>query len=152
MRFRIGELDAWIEGAPEHRPVVVITSNSEKSLPEPFLRRCVFHHIKSPDDARRREIVARRCHPFVRREAAFEEAMRLFDRLHDRLGRPPGTAELLAWLTALEDEAKRAELRQAAGTPLTSLKGILEPSLGTLAKTKEDLDRAREVVEMESLG
>ena len=133
MRFRIGELDTWVEGAPEHRPIVVITSNSEKSLPEPFLRRCVFHHIKSPDDARRREIVARRRHPFVRREAAFEEAMRLFERLHSSLGRPPGTAELLAWLTALEDEAKRAELRQPANTPVTSLKGLFEPSLGTLA-------------------
>src|SRR5262249_37805626 len=80
MRFRINELDAWVNGAPALLPVVVITSNSEKSLPEPFLRRCVFHHIKSPDDARRREILSRRQHPFTRRGPVFEEAMRLFDR------------------------------------------------------------------------
>lgn len=43
MRFRVKETDAWVEGDPNHRPVAVITSNSEKSLPEPFLRRCAFH-------------------------------------------------------------------------------------------------------------
>jgi MoxR-like ATPase len=152
MRFRIRELDAWVDGAPERRPIVVITSNSEKSLPEPFLRRCVFHHIRSPDDARRRDIVSRRQHPFAQRSELFDGAMRFFDVLHGspehppELGRPPGTAELLAWLTVLEERASRPK-----GEVLRGLKGIVRHTLGTLAKTKEDMERAEAVMVREGL-
>jgi len=152
MRFRIGELNGWINGTPEHRPIVVITSNSEKSLPEPFLRRCVFHYIKTSDDRRRRQIVARRQHPFAARGPLFEQAMRLFDRLHDSLGRPPGTAELLAWLTVLEEQAAHTQAQLAQGQQLQSLKGLVQQTLGTLAKTKEDLDRAGAAVLAEGLS
>jgi len=137
MEFRIRELDAVIAGEPKLRPVVVITSNSEKSLPEPFLRRCVFHHIKSPDDRRRRDIIERRKHPFARRGPLYDEAMRFFDRLNV-LSRAPGTAELLAWLTALE---RVVQQQQTGGQrPLASLKGMIKPSLGALAKTNDDLE------------
>jgi MoxR-like ATPase len=141
MEFRIRELDAEIAGEPKKRPVVVITSNSEKSLPEPFLRRCVFHHIKAPDDQRRREIIERRKHPFADRGPLYDEAMRFFNRLRV-LSRAPGTAELLAWLTALE---KAVRQQQAGGPhPVASLKGLIRPNLGTLAKTKDDLDLAEQ--------
>src|ERR1700730_1708267 len=82
MQFRIREIDAVIAGEPKLRPILVITSNSEKSLPEPFLRRCVFHHIRSPDDQRRREIIERRQHPFVQRKELFDGAMQFFALLH----------------------------------------------------------------------
>jgi MoxR-like ATPase len=140
MRFHIQELGTWIEGEATLRPIVVITSNSEKSLPEPFLRRCVFHHIRSPDDARRREIVERRQHPFAERTHLYDQAMRFFDRL-STLSRTPGTAELLAWLTALEDAVKRQESKDNT-KPLRSLKGIIKPILGILAKTRDDVDLA----------
>jgi MoxR-like ATPase len=144
MEFRIRELDAVIAGEPQSRPIVVITSNSEKSLPEPFLRRCVFHHIKSPDDRRRRDIVGRRKHPFASRTALFDEAMQFFERLR-ALSRAPGTAELLAWLTAMEASVRRREAKLKQ--PVTSLKGLVKPSLGTVAKTKDDLDLAeREMI------
>jgi MoxR-like ATPase len=147
MAFRIRELDAVIAGEPKLRPVVVITSNSEKSLPEPFLRRCVFHHIKSPDDRRRREIIERRKHPFARRGPLYDEAMQFFERLRV-LSRAPGTAELLAWLTALEHVVQQ---QQAGGQrPLSSLKGMLKPSLGALAKTNDDLELAER--EMRAAG
>lgn len=148
MRFRITELNGPVEGTAAHRPVVIITSNSEKSLPEPFLRRCVFHHIASPNEARRREIVERRGHPFAKRGPLFEHAMRLFDRLHASLGRPPGTAELLAWLTALEHEVARMPVSEQP----QSLAKIVPHTLGTLAKTKEDLDRAATAVAAEGLS
>jgi MoxR-like ATPase len=158
MRFRIKELDIWVEGSHENRPIVVITSNSEKSLPEPFLRRCVFHHIRSPDDARRREIVKRRQHPFAARRELFNAAMGFFDLLHgsaDRpseLSRPPGTAELLAWLTVLEDKATK-ELPEAAEVPEggQQFKRIVRHTLGTLAKTREDFERAEAVLRREGL-
>ncbi|MED5621949.1 AAA family ATPase [Ideonella sp. BN130291] len=134
MKFLVREADAWITGNPALRPVVIITSNSEKSLPEPFLRRCVFHHIKAPDDAMRRRIVVGRMHPFAARSQAFDWAMRLFDRLSGNLGRPPGTAELLAWLTVLEERARTLPLARPAE--------LAAGTLGALAKTREDLDRA----------
>jgi MoxR-like ATPase len=140
LEFRIRELDAEIYGSPDLRPVVIITSNSEKSLPEPFLRRCVFHHIDAPDDKRRRDIVTRRNHPFAARGSLYNEALSYFARLRI-LSRPPGTAELLAWLTALEENVVSQEARRGRGSVRT-LKGVLRPTLGTLAKTKEDLDLA----------
>lgn len=136
MRFELRELDVQVQGEASLRPLVVITSNSEKSLPEPFLRRCVFHHIETPDADARKEIIQRRQHPFAQRGDAFQQAMRLFDHLCGELGRAPGTAELLAWLTTLEARALRDPeagfLQWSIGT------------LGTLAKTKEDLGRAED--------
>lgn len=151
MRFRINELNAWVNGQPEHRPIIVVTSNSEKSLPEPFLRRCVFHHIKSPDDERRRLIVARRMHPFAKRGDLFNKAMRYFEGLHGILSRTPGTAELLAWLTVLEENVSQAENRHRDGVPSPDIKTLMRSTLGTLAKTKEDLMRAEQVLESEKL-
>lgn len=139
MRFQIRELDTWVVGDPALRPVVVMTSNSEKSLPEPFLRRCVFHHIAMPDDAARRRIVQRRMHPFAQRGALFDHAMQLFDQLSGELGREPGTAELLAWLTALEQRAAAPSTPDAAPV---ALRELARDTLGALAKTTEDIARA----------
>lgn len=61
MRFRVRELDSdFIEASPEHRPVVVITSNSERELPKPFLRRCVYYHMRIPEENALERIVAAR--------------------------------------------------------------------------------------------
>lgn len=137
MKFWIREIDVWIQGDPALRPVVIIASNSEKNLPEPFLRRCVFHHIAKPDADARRAIVERRMHPFARHSILFDAAMRLFDRLANELGRAPGTAELLAWLTVLQarwDAAGEDDRKQFAN--------LAKGSLGVLAKTDVDLERA----------
>ena len=74
----------------------------------------------------------------MQRETLFQQAMAFFERVHDQLSRAPGTAELLAWLDALDGAVARAEA--APGAPkLVTLKGRLQPSLGILAKTEEDL-------------
>jgi MoxR-like ATPase len=151
MGFWIRELDVNVKGSVSLRPAVVITSNSEKSLPEPFLRRCVFHHIRSPDDTRRREIVRLRRHPFAQRTLLYEQAMHFFNRLHGALGRSPGTAELLAWLTILEDHVTRVSATDG-GQPPSSLKGLLRSTLVTIAKTREDLDRAEQVLALPGAG
>lgn len=142
MRFDIPELRVTVEGDPANRPIVVITSNSEKSLPEPFLRRCVYHHIPAPDAKRRREIVERRRAPFAQRGGLFDEAMTLFGRVHGSLGRAPGTAELLAWLDVLETLVRRAEAAGGAVAALETEPAILRASLRALAKTQEDLESA----------
>jgi hypothetical protein len=77
----------------------------------------------------------------------FDQAMRYFDRL-TVLSRAPGTAELLAWLTALEHGVKDQEKQQGANSVKT-LTGLIKPALGTLAKTKEDLELAgRELINL----
>jgi MoxR-like ATPase len=140
MQFRIHEIDLTVHGDPTMRPIVVVTSNSERSLPEPFLRRCVFHHIDAPDDSSRRKIVAARFHTFVK-NPHFDGAMEYFDELSARLGRVPGTAELLAWLTILDSKSN-----QASGEP-TTLRNLARGTLGALAKTREDLELAKVALE-----
>jgi MoxR-like ATPase len=149
MEFRIPELGTEVTGNTAHRPVVVITSNSERVLPEPFLRRCVFHHIQAPDARRRQQIINRRNPPFAERVILMGEAMDFFERLRGELGRTPGTSELLAWLDALENQVRRAEATE--GRLPASIKGLVEPTLGVLAKTKEDLERAVAVMTVANL-
>jgi MoxR-like ATPase len=149
MEFDIPEVSVRVTGDPERRPVVVITSNTEKALPEPFLRRCVFHHIEAPGAERRMEIIAKRRHPFAVREALFGQAMAFFERIYDQLSRAPGTAELLAWLDVLDGIVARAQADP--GSPkLSTLQGRLLPSLGVLAKTEEDLRKL--TVELSQAG
>jgi MoxR-like ATPase len=147
MEFRITELGAVIRGDPRHRPVVVITSNSDKSLPEPFLRRCVYHHIPSPNANRRKEIVDLRRPRLIEREILFASAMQVFEQLRDRIGvrgRPPGTAELLAWLDVV-DSLYPAEMSDLHQSP----EG-LKASLGALGKTKDDLTLMYEILQLPS--
>ena len=99
MRFHIPELDETYTA--QHRPIVIITSNAEKDLPDAFLRRCVFHHIQFPSRDRMREIVAVH-HPQLD-EALLDGAMDRFYavRKTDGLRKKPSTSELLDWLVVL---------------------------------------------------
>lgn len=119
---------------PDRRPVVVITSNSEKQLPDPFLRRCVYHHIEFPED-RILEIVAARLRGLPLESPGFEGARRFFFALRDRsagLAKKPSTSELLDWLRALGNEGLDA------GRPFEEQRELARGCLGTLAKTEAD--------------
>jgi MoxR-like ATPase len=106
--FQIPELhNIHIEAAVRFRPVVIITSNLEKSLPDAFLRRCLFYHIPFPDAERLEEIVLARASgllgaateaPLVNDMLAFFTSLR---RPNSPLRRPPGTTELLNWIIAM---------------------------------------------------
>jgi MoxR-like ATPase len=119
-------------GAPP--PVVVITSNSERRLPEPFLRRCIFHHIELTEDLLRRAVAARagdfpRLDPEVR-----EAALRRFLELRGLgLRKRPATAELLVWLTLLSAQGGH-RASDLLGCPLRDL-----PALAALVKDRDDL-------------
>lgn len=138
LEFSIPELrKAPVRADPELRPVVVITSNSEKQLPDPFLRRCVYHHIDFPED-RITQIVGGRLRELPLDAPAFEAARQFFFKLRDAgLAKKPSTSELLDWLRALA----RAGLDPAAD--LGSQRKVAEACLGTLAKTEADVARAR---------
>lgn len=116
------------------RPVVIITSNNEKELPDAFLRRCFFHYIRFPDKAEMQAIV--RLHYPTLKDALLEEAMALFFELRDVEGlrKKPSTSELLDWIRLLlADDIAPEAMR-------TREPGKLVPALyGALLKTEQDL-------------
>jgi len=99
MSFHIPETDETIVAL--HRPIVVITSNAEKELPDPFLRRCIFHYIEFPDPALMEEIV--KVHFPDIQDNVLREALKTFYRLReiDEFRKKPSTAELIDWIQAL---------------------------------------------------
>jgi MoxR-like ATPase len=137
-QFRIPELDRTVslprDAAP---PVLVITSNSERKLPEPFLRRCIFHHIELTEALVRSAVAARKAAfpglPDNTREAAIKRFLELREK---PLRKKPATAELLVWLILLGMKGeKAADLERA---PLAEL-----PALGALIKDRDDRDALR---------
>jgi len=100
MRFRIQETGEEIIAS--ERPIVVITSNNEKELPDPFLRRCVFHFIDFPDPELMRRIVEVH-HPALD-QALCDQTLRCFYELRKvpRLRKRPSTSELVDWIAVLK--------------------------------------------------
>jgi MoxR-like ATPase len=111
------------------RPIVIITSNAEKELPDPFLRRCVFHYIQFPDEELMAQIV-RVHHPDVA-DKLLGQCLEKFYWLRDLPGlrKRPSTSELIDWIGALI----------AAGIPPKRIQREI-PFLGTLIKKPEDMD------------
>ena len=131
MRFHINETNE--EVSARHRPVVIITSNNEKELPDAFLRRCVFHFIDFPDEALMQRIV-RVHHPHLE-EQLLTQALGVFYELRKvgRLRKRPSTSELIDWL---------ATLRSAGLTEVLMEKNL--PFLGALLKKEQDLQAFQE--------
>src|SRR5512139_4136163 len=127
MRFRIDETGQ--EYAAKERPIVVITSNNEKELPDAFLRRCVFHYIQFPDRALMAEIVKVH-HPDIT-DRVLDNALEVFFGLRQtpKLRKKPSTSELIDWICALKK----------AGVDLARVSGGI-PFLGTLLKTEQDVE------------
>jgi MoxR-like ATPase len=126
MRFRV--METGDEVVAKHRPVVVITSNNEKELPDAFLRRCVFHFIDFPDVDLMRRIVAVH-HPGLD-SALAEQALKVFYELRGftRLRKRPSTSELIDWIAVLKSQ----------GVTDVKLDEHL-PFLGALLKKEQDL-------------
>jgi MoxR-like ATPase len=126
MRFRVSETGD--EVIARERPVVVITSNAEKELPDAFLRRCVFHYIEFPE----RDLMARivRVHHPDLGNKLLDEALRAFYALRDVQGlrKRPSTSELIDWI---------AVLRRAGIASVELEEGM--PFLGALLKREQDL-------------
>jgi len=127
MSFYIPETDETISAI--HRPVVIITSNNEKELPDAFLRRCIFHYIDFPDPALMEEIV--RVHFPNIKSNLLKDALETFYSLRkiDDLRKKPSTSELIDWIQAL----------MASGLDGKIKDGEI-PFLGTLIKKENDLD------------
>jgi MoxR-like ATPase len=132
MEFSVYETGETIRAA--RRPVVVITSNNEKELPDAFLRRCFFHYIRFPDTPTMRAIVEAH-YPGIKRRLV-EEAMRIFFELRETPGlkKKPSTSELLDWLKLLLNEDISPELLRE-----TDAKRLIPPLHGALLKNEQDV-------------
>ena len=126
MEFYIPETKETI--AAQQRPIVIITSNAEKELPDAFLRRCVFHYIAFPDQEMMRDIV--HAHDPDIEDHLLELAMRAFYQVRDlpTVAKKPSTSELLDWLQAL----------RLGGVDPEKIEAEL-PYAGILLKKNEDL-------------
>ncbi len=126
MRFRISETNEDV--VAKDRPVVIITSNNEKELPDAFLRRCVFHFIDFPSKELMLDIV-RVHHPNLAREM-IEQMMTVFYEIREMrsLRKRPSTSELIDWIAVLK----------SAGIDAVKLERQL-PFLGALLKKEQDL-------------
>ncbi|WP_438986628.1 AAA family ATPase, partial [Marivivens donghaensis] len=109
-----------------NRPIVIITSNNEKELPDAFLRRCFFHYIRFPDADTLRQIVSVH-HPDIKADLLSTALTRFFEvRETPGLKKKPSTSEVLDWLKLLLAEDLSAEdLRQDSGNALPKLHGAL---------------------------
>jgi MoxR-like ATPase len=124
MEFYVYETGETVKA--RHRPIIIITSNNEKELPDAFLRRCFFHYIRFPDEATLRQIVAVH-HPGIK-DALLSTALTQFYEIRDQAGlkKKPSTSEVLDWLKLLLAEDLSAEdLRRDGGSLLPKLYGAL---------------------------
>ena len=129
------------------RPVVMITSNNEKELPDAFLRRCFFHYIKFPDKDTMQKIVDVHF-PGLKKEL-LKESMEVFFQMRDLPGlkKKPSTSELLDWLKLLlaEDIPPEALKNQ-------DKKAVIPPLAGALLKNEQDVQLFERLVFMARAG
>ncbi|WP_299774534.1 MoxR family ATPase [uncultured Tateyamaria sp.] len=124
MEFFVYETGKTIQA--RQRPVVIITSNNEKELPDAFLRRCFFHYIRFPDMETMKQIVAVH-HPGIK-ESLLTTALTQFFEIRDQQGlkKKPSTSEVLDWLKLLLAEDMSAEdLKSDGANALPKLHGAL---------------------------
>ncbi|RFA38054.1 MoxR family ATPase [Alkalilimnicola ehrlichii] len=132
MEFYVYETQQVVQA--KHKPVIIITSNNEKELPDAFLRRCFFHYIRFPEKDTMAQIVDVH-YPGLKKEL-LAEALELFFDLREVPGlkKKPSTSELLDWLKLLMAEDVTAEtLRES------TQRKMLPPLYGALLKNEQDV-------------
>jgi len=145
MFFRIAPAQGLlVEAGKGMQPVVIITSNSEKDLPDAFLRRCVYFDIEFPSHSMLMRIVKDRLPSAIADAEFIESAVTLYEQILDegtRLQKRPGTAELLDWLLALRTTDLDHGVAITANTPQVM------QTLGVLIKMREDLSEAGDILQ-----
>ncbi|MBD3647369.1 MAG: MoxR family ATPase [Pseudomonadales bacterium] len=132
MEFFVYETGETIKA--KHRPIVVITSNNEKELPDAFLRRCFFHYIQFPDRETMQEIIDVH-HPGIKQDLVKEAMEVFFDvRKVPGLKKKPSTSELIDWLKLLMADDIPEEILRNRDTSKA-----IPPLYGALVKNEQDV-------------
>src|SRR3954471_11787835 len=139
MEFYVYETRALVTA--KHRPIIIITSNNEKELPDAFLRRCFFHYIRFPDEETMTRIVDVH-YPGLRKDL-LAEALSAFFQLREVPGlrKKPSTSELLDWIKLLV-----AEQIPPAALRSDDPKKVLPPLYGALLKNEQDVHLFEQLV------
>jgi len=139
MEFYVYETRQWVRA--RHRPIIIITSNNEKELPDAFLRRCFFHYIRFPDPETLQRIVDVH-YPNLKREL-LGEALAAFFKLRETPGlkKKPSTSEFLDWIKLLLAEDIPAEALRSDDP-----KKVIPPLHGALLKNEQDVHLFEQLV------
>ena len=138
MEFTVRETSRTFEAEERYRPIMVLTSNSEKNLPDAFLRRCIYHHIPFPDQKQLNKIISAKFKEYDDFTAdVIAGAIAHFAEIrHLALKKKPATAELESWVSVLKAlKLNPQNLKQGEAEALAM-------SYSILAKTQEDLTNA----------
>ena len=141
MEFFVYETGSFIKA--KQRPIVIITSNNEKDLPDAFLRRCFFHYISFPDVATLEKIINVH-YPNIKRNL-INASIKSFLTIRDTVGikKKPSTSELLDWLKLiLADDIDAQDLMK------NNKKNILPPLYGALLKNEADVELFQKIAFM----
>ena len=132
MEFHVYETKQTV--AAQHRPIVVITSNNEKELPDAFLRRCFFHYIRFPDRETMQQIVEVH-YPGIQKRL-IHEALTVFFEMREVPGlkKKPSTSELLDWIKLLMIEDLPPEVLRTSDA-----RKLIPPLHGALLKNEQDV-------------
>lgn len=134
MSFSVAETGRRFAADRRYKPILVLTSNSEKVLPDAFLRRCVYYHVSFPSGERLQAIVRRRLGPTKLTSDSIDNAIRHFEQLRElSLRKKPATAELIAWLRVLD------RLQIDIANPRPGQRDAIALTYSILAKSREDL-------------
>ncbi len=140
MTFEVKEMKEgqnMFKAEQRFRPIVVLTSNSEKNLPDAFLRRCMFYHIPFPSKDDLKKIVEKRIRQKIAPDFADGAVKHFYDIYNKNLRKKPGTAEFLAWICVLA--SSQLNLSDIANFN-PAQKNELALSYSVLAKNEHDLD------------
>ena len=132
MEFFVYETGEYVKA--KHRPIVIITSNNEKELPEAFLRRCFFHYIRFPDFETLKKIVQVH-HPNIKK-SLLDSALKSFFTIRETPGlkKKPSTSEALDWIKLLlVDDLNLEDIKKSG-------KNILPKLYGALIKNEQDVE------------
>lgn len=145
MEFYVYETRQWIKAG--HRPIIIITSNNEKELPDAFLRRCFFHYIRFPDTTTMERIVGVH-YPTLKKEL-LAEALNAFFKVRETPGlkKKPSTSELLDWIKLLLAEDIPAEALRNDDP-----KKSIPPLYGALLKNEQDVHLFEQLVFLNRRG
>src|SRR6202795_146641 len=139
MEFYVYETRELVQA--RHRPIIIITSNNERELPDAFLRRCFFHYIRFPDEATMRAIVAVH-YPNLKQELLAEALTAFFEvRATPGLKKKPSTSELLDWIKLLVAEDIQPEALRSADT-----RKVIPLLHGALLKNEQDVHLFEQLV------
>lgn len=150
LRFEVPEVQKTYETVQAARPILVLTSNSEKNMPDAFLRRCIYFHLPFPAPEELLAIISgKMTSTFYSSEEIKNELLPFFMQIREIVRRKkPGTAELLNWITVMEKlEFPAAQLKDFSYLDMRGKKALLMSS-NVLVKTEEDLNTVRSLIKL----